>query len=77
MYCRVLCVQGTSRRWEEGILHIPFCSVDDGGGGGGPSSETTAAVDRLNSPLVVVAEETETLLVGSDFSSSGRLETDT
>jgi hypothetical protein len=57
------------------MSHIPFGSED--GIPGATSSETTAAVDRLNSPLVVVADETVTLLVGSDFSSSGRLETDT
>ena len=53
--------------------HIPLWSEETSWS----SSETTAAVDKLNSPLVVVAEETVTLLVGSDFSSSGRLETET
>ena len=37
----------------------------------------TTAVDKLNSPLVVVVAEDTVAVVGSDLSSSGKLDIET
>lgn len=53
--------------------HSPFCSTI----GSSVMFDTTAAVDKLNSPLVVVVADDTVAVVGSDRSSSGRLDIDT